>query len=191
MRGNTFLVLAVLVAMSSGLCWLPLSVEPSLDLPSWMPLLSVALCTSIAIMLNNERWLLFISRSGIGTLGGLRLGCAIWWPRDPITGPLAHYAIAVNTIIALIVSLMAGFAARKISISTYTNRTALWIALVGVVAFGPVLLLLTPPLVARRMTCDDRLATERFESLKSAIELTRISHRLSKGRGKPEIQGFP
>ncbi len=172
MRGNTVVVLAVLIAMCSGLCWLPLSIEPSLDLPSWIPLLSVALCTGIAILLNNERWLLFLFTSGIGALGGLCLGYAIWWPRDPIAGPLVPYSIAVNTIIALIVSLMAGFVARKISISTYTNRTASWIALVGVVAFGPVLLLLTPPLVARRMTRDDRLATERFESLKSAVERT-------------------
>src|SRR5438552_3212433 len=159
-------ILVFLVVMGSALCWLPGSREPSLDFPSWMPLLCAALCTGLSTTLNRRRWPLFLFASGIGTVGGLCLSYAFWWPSDPIAGPLVPYSVAMNTIAAVFVSFLASLAGRKISISLETYRTAAWIALSGVVAFGPVALALTPPLVGRRIVSNDRVAAERFASLK-------------------------
>jgi hypothetical protein len=46
------------------------------------------------------------------------------------------------------------------------------VALLGLVAFGPVTLALTPPLVGYRIVRNDRVAAERFTSLKNAVERT-------------------
>ena len=50
----------------------------------------------------------------------------------------------------------------------------IWIALIGCVAFGPVTLALTPPPVAHRVARTDRIAAQRFESLKNAAEQAAI-----------------
>ena len=165
-------LLVFLAALGSALSWLPVSVEPSLDLPSWIPIACAALCTGISTTLNRSKWLLFSLASGVGTLGGLCLSYAIWWPSDPIAGPWVPHSIAANTLIALVFSLIAGLTARRVFTSNPTWRRAAWAALSGCVAFGPVTLAITPPLVGRRIAYNDRMAAERFASLKNAVERT-------------------
>jgi hypothetical protein len=139
------MVLTFLVVMGSALSWLPICWEPSLELPPWIPLLCVAFCTGLSTALNRKHWPLFVLASGMGTFGGLCFSVAIGFPIDPIGRSYAPLLIPVITIIAVIGSLFASFVVLTIRISPATNRTALWVALLGVVAFGPVALSLTPP----------------------------------------------
>ena len=110
MRSDMLLVF--LTVMGSALSWWAGSTEPNLDLPSWVPLACAALCTGLSTTLNRRRWPLFLLASAIGTFGGLCLSYAIWWPSDPIAGPLVPYAVAANTIAAVVLSLVAVLAGR-------------------------------------------------------------------------------
>ncbi len=170
MCSNALLVL--LTALGSALCWWPVSAKPSLDLPSWIPLACAAISTGLSTSLNHSRWPLFLLASGLGTFAGLCLSYWIWWPSDPIAGPWVPYSVAANTVAAVLVSLAAGLAARRLSMSNRTWRPAVWVALFGCVAFGPVALALTSPLVEQRIARNDRIAAERFTSLKNAVERT-------------------
>lgn len=69
-------------------------------------------------------------------------------------------------------SLVAGLIARNVYTSSEMWRRAAWGALLGCVAFGPVTLAVTRPLVGRRMAYNDRMAAERYASLKKAVEQT-------------------
>lgn len=147
--------------------------EPRLDLlPWWLPVLCAALCTAFATVLSPNRWPVFLFASGLGAMGGLCLGAVIWFPSDGIAASYLPIVIAILTVVAILASSVAALVARNVVISPGTNHTALWVALLTAVAFGPVALALTPPLVARRITRNDRLATERFASLKNAVERT-------------------
>lgn len=151
-----------------------MGVEPSLDLPDWIPIACAAFCPGLSTILNGSNWLLFVICSGLGTFGGLCLSYTIWWPSDPIAGPWVPYSIALNTVIALVAALTAGLTARKVFVSSKTWRYAAWAVLSGCAAFGPVMLGITPRLVARRIAYNDRVAAERFASLKKAVERTAI-----------------
>jgi hypothetical protein len=170
-------LLVLLTALGSALCWLPIAIQPRLGLPFWTPLACAALCTSASTILESSRWLSFLAASGAGTFGGLCLSIAIWWPSDPLAASLIPFVVVVSTLAALLVSLIAGWVARKLFAPNRTPsnrkfRSAAWVLLVGVAAFGPAALAITRPVVARRMANDDRLAAERFASLKAAVERT-------------------
>jgi hypothetical protein len=59
-------------------------------------------------------------------------------------------------------------------VSKANSRRVAWIALVCCVAFGPVTLALTKPVFARRVARNERVAAQRFEALKSAVEQASI-----------------
>lgn len=139
-------LLFFLTALGSGLCWWPVIVEPGLDLPSWIPLASAA-STGLPTILHRARWPLFLLASGLGTFSGLSVAYMIWWPTDPIAETWVPYSVAAVTLAAVIVSLVAALAARYVVISHATWRRAVWVVLSGCVAFGPLALALTPPLV--------------------------------------------
>lgn len=145
--------------------------EPNLGFPGWLPLVFVAIGTGLSTILSCGRSLRFLVASTVGTFAGLCI-LAIWWPTDPIARPFLPYAVAVATLAAAVVSLVAGLVVQKISVSNEKSRRALWLALICCFAFGPVAVALTPPLVARRVRRNDRIAVERFESLKNAVEQT-------------------
>src|SRR6266849_11216471 len=105
--------LVLLTILGSAFCWLPVSVEPNLEVSSWIPLAFAALCTGLSTILNPRGWPLFLLGSTFGTFGGLCLSYAIWWPSDPIAGPLVSYSIAVNTIVSFLVSLFTGLVGRR------------------------------------------------------------------------------
>jgi hypothetical protein len=164
-------LLVALTLTGPALWWWPVVVEPSLDLPWWLPLTLVALWSGLATILSGGRWFRFFAASTVGTF--VVLCClAVWWPTDPIARSYLPFTVPIATLLAMLASLAAGLAVRKVSVSTETGRRAIWIALVCCFAVGPSAIALTPPLVAYRIKRNDRLAQERFESLKKAIEQT-------------------
>jgi hypothetical protein len=172
MRLNAVLVL--LVAIGSALCWWPLIIEPSLDLPWWVPLLVVGLCCCLATILSEGGLFRFVAASSISTMAGLLFGYMTWPMADGIAQSYAGIATALATGAVAVVSVVAGLVGRWISASNSNGRRAVWIAFAGCVAFGPVVLAVRPPLIALRVARNDRLAAERFEGLKAAVERTRL-----------------
>jgi hypothetical protein len=168
MRRDTLLI--VLTLAGSALWWWPQCMKPSLDLPWWLPLVCVALWTGLSTILSGGRWLRFVVASVVGTFAGLCSCVAIWPSTDGIANSYAPFAILVLTLAAAVVSLIAGLAARKVSAPN--EKRAIWIALVSCFALGPIALALAPPLAAYRVKRNGRIAEERFESLKNAVEQT-------------------
>lgn len=171
---RSHIVLILLAFAGAAFCWWPFSIEPRILLPSWSPLLCVALAAFLSTALCASKWWWFAAASVIGAFAGLSTGCLIWWPSDPIAGPWVPISIAVNTIIAIILAFSSGAAARWVPLSAALPRRAGWFALACCVAFGPVTLGLTRPVVARRVAFNDRAAAERFESLRRAVRLTAL-----------------
>jgi hypothetical protein len=164
-------LLVVLTLAGSSLWWWPLTIWPNLDLPWWFPLAFILLLTGLATTLSGGRWLRFVVASAAGTLAGLCSGYTIWPPTyDEI--PVLYLAVAA-TLATIVVSAVASLAARKVSVSN-EKRRVVWTALLCCIVLGPILLALTPPLVAHRLSRNQRIAAERFESLKNAVERTRI-----------------
>jgi hypothetical protein len=170
MRRNAFLL--VLTVIGSALLWWPVTIEPNLDLPFWLPLLFIALLTGLAAALSGGRWPLFVVASTVGTFAGVCGGFAIWTSSDPIAGSYAPYGVAMATLATVLVSLIAALAGLKVSLSNENRRRAAWLVLLFCAGFGPAALAVTPPLVAYRIARNDRVAAERFESLKNAVERT-------------------
>src|SRR5450631_4104131 len=112
MRRNTLLV--VLTVAGAALCWWPVIIEPSLDLPWWLPLVSIALLTCLATTLSFEHWLRFVVASSAGAFAGICVGFLIWWPSDPIAAPYLSLVVPVATLMAALVSLVAGLIVRQI-----------------------------------------------------------------------------
>jgi len=162
----------LLTLAGSALCWWPLLIEPNLELRWWVPLVCVALGASLSTVLCPGDWLLFPAASAIGAFSGLCAGYRIWWPSDPIAGPWVPISVAGNTALAVVVAVVAVAAGRRVRLSTTIHRRAAWLSLVACVAFGPVELALTPPFVAHRISLNDQIAAERFESLKNAVQQT-------------------
>jgi hypothetical protein len=147
-------------------------IEPNLDLPWWVPLLCIALGVFLSTVLGRGDWRWFSLAAVVGAFSGLCVGYRIWWPSDPIAGPLVPISVAVNTVLAGLAATVAGVAGRRVHLAVRIDRRAAWLALAGCVAFGPVALALTSPLVAHRIWVNDQVAALRFESLKNAIQQT-------------------
>jgi hypothetical protein len=167
-------VLVVLSFVGSGLCWGPLVIEPNLGLPWWTPLACVALGASLATLLCPEDWRWFSIASAIGAFSGLCVSFVIWWPTGPIAGSWVPVGIAVLTVLAVLAALVACLTGRRVRLLTTAYRRAAWLALAGCIGIGPVLLALTPPLVARRIALNDQAAAARFKSLRNAARQTAL-----------------
>jgi hypothetical protein len=170
---RTSQLLVIVTAIGSALCWLPNSMEPSLDLWWWSPLVVVALLAAISTSQAHRRWVMFCLASAIGTFAGLCLGIAIWPSPDPIAQTFSGSDLVMGTATSIIVSLAACLVGRRISINSGPVLFASWIVLGCCVAIGPVTMLLTPRLVAQRVARNDQLAAERFAGLKNALERVR------------------
>jgi hypothetical protein len=166
-------LLIALTALGSGVCWWPAIREPSLEFSRWILLGLIALLAILATLITNRRWLSFVAATTLGSFLGMCAGQAMWPSDDGIANSYAGIAIIVATLAVLIVALVGGLAGRAVSITNPIARPVLWIALLGCIAFGPVMMAVTPPLVARRMARNDRLAGERLTAMKMAIESTR------------------
>lgn len=161
----------VLTVVGPVLWWWPVWMEPSLDLPWWLPLGVIALWTGLSTILSGGFWLRFVVACTVGTFGGLS-GLAFWWPTDPIARTYLVYTVPLLTLAAMVASLVGGLAARKLSVLNEKRRRLIWLALVCCFAFGPTAIALTPPLFAHRVSRNDQLAAERFEALKTAVRQT-------------------
>ncbi len=176
--------LCLLLAMiGSALCWWPVIIEPNLNFPWWLPLALIALWTSLAASLSVGSWQRFLVAAAVGTFAGVWSGYAIWWPPDGIPAYVqsVQSIIVLDTLAAVLVSLVAGLAGRKILVSNENCRRTVWVASACCIAFGPVALGLTPSLVARRVKRNDQFAAERFEALKNAVERT-LTEAVNPGR---------
>ena len=173
MRSQTLLLF--LLAIGSACCWWPLMVEPNLDFASWIPLLCIALCTTSATLLGERRLRLLTFATVLGTLAGLCIGFAMWPPRDPIAGSWVPYIAIAMTIGTAFVSLIFGGVARLVSLPE-KQKFIVWIAFFSVVAFGPVAVAVTPPLVRHRIRNNERIAAERFAGLSGAVKRTAGEH---------------
>jgi hypothetical protein len=167
--------------LCATLCWLPTIIVPNLDLPAWLPLICVGLSAALSGFLNRQRWPVFVISAAIGSLVGFCIGYAIWWPRDPIAGPWVPVVVTIGTVAAAVIALISAFAGSRLSVPGERARKTAWFALLATAAFGPTCLALTPPLVARRVAQNERLAAKRLTSLQRAVERT-VAASASPGR---------
>ncbi len=156
----------------SALWWWPTIMDPNLELPWWLPFGFVVLGTGLSTSLSRGRWKRFVLASSVGTFAGFCLGLAIWPASDPFAWDFIPLVVPALTAITVLLSLVIGFALRKVSITNERSRRVAWLLLFTFAAFGPIAVALTPPLVARRISRNDRIAAERFKSLKDAVERT-------------------
>jgi hypothetical protein len=148
--------------------------EPSFDWPWWLPLLVVASLAGLSTALSHGRWLRFLVASSVGTIAGLVSGVMMWPSEDVIGRGYVGFFIIPEIVISVLLSLVASLVMQKLSISNETYKRTFWIALTCCVAFGPIAVFLTPPLVARRVARTELVAKERFEALKIAAERVKI-----------------
>jgi hypothetical protein len=135
--------------------------EPKVELPAWGALVCIAGIAALATILGSRTWLSCAVACGVGSLIGLSAGYLLWWPADPIAGP---------------------FVVRGVRLTSDTFRRVARLALLACVAFGPVVVTLTPSLVRRRIERNDRAAVQRFHALKAAAEHTAV-----KGPGRQGV----
>jgi hypothetical protein len=167
-------VLVLLVVTGSSICWWPVTKEPSLDLPAWVPLIVIALCCCLATILAGGKWLRFVAASSAATMVGLLFAYTVWPLEDGVAQSYAGFVTVVAAVAVAVVSVAAGLVGRRISVSNANGRRLVWIALACCVAFGPVVLAVRPEVIAHRVARNDRLAAQRFEGLKLAVERTRL-----------------
>ncbi len=115
-------------------------------------------------------WARVVKASIVGTVVGLCLGFWLWWPSDGISASFVPLGVAAATVASAAVVLVVGFALKKFSVSNRELRRVVWGGLLCCVASGPVVVALTPPLVASRVARNDRLTAERFAALRNAVQ---------------------
>lgn len=186
--------LFVMTAAGSALCWLTEVMDPRLELPWWLPLAICALYPILSTILSRERWRLFLIASVFGTIAGTISGITIW-PLDPLFWEGGEYLLMMLAVGYLLLAILVGLTVRSATLSNGPFRRNVWIALTCCVAYGPIVLALTPSLVAIRMTRNDRLAAERFQGLRVAVEQTKAepggSPRICDGRTLKEHYSGP
>jgi hypothetical protein len=154
----------------AAVSWWPLILEPTLDLPFWIPLTVVALCSCLAAALSNGGWLHIPAVASAATLAGLLAGFILWPLEDGIAESYAGIASLAVTLAVVLLSLVAGLVGRQLRAAGEMHRRAQWLALAACVAFGPVVLAVRPTIIAHRVARNDRVAADRFQSLKTAVE---------------------
>jgi len=161
--------LVTLTFLSASLGWLPFIMRPSLDLPVWLPLTCVGLSAALSSFLRPEHWRVFLRSTAGGSFAGFLFGYTIWPPLDK-AAIAAIVLTTVGTAVTVFVALVSTFVGSRLSVANPTLRNTAWLALAFVAAFGIICLGLTPPLVARRIVRNERLAAERLMALERAVE---------------------
>jgi hypothetical protein len=169
-------LLIVATLTGTALCWWPVIIQPNLDLPFlWPPLAIVALATALATILSSRNWWRIAATSLGGTFVGLLSGYMFLPLTDSIERAYSPLAVVIGTLWALPVSVCASLvslALRRVLVSNVKVLRVMWVVFICCLAFGPVTLALTPLFVASRVAYNDRVAAERFVSLKRAVEQT-------------------
>jgi hypothetical protein len=161
-------VLIALNAVASAWSWWPLIREPFLEFSPWIPVGVVTLICALSTALAHGRWLPSVVASTGGSFLGMWGGLVIFPSYDPIRNAYALIPTMIGTAAVSVASLFAAQIGRAISSTRWNRRAVLWATLLGCAAFGPVMMAVTPPLVARRMARNDRLAAERLAGMKKS-----------------------
>ena len=170
---NRDTLLVVMTATASGFCWWPVIMQPNLDFPFWsIPLLLVAGATAFSTTLSYGSWLRFVVATFCGASVGAVSGFLLWWPIDRIEASFVPLIVISVILASSAVSLLAGLVLRKVTISNSKLRRTVWLTLVCLVAFGPIVAALTPSLVAERMARNERITQKRMVSLSTAATQT-------------------
>lgn len=160
-------LLFILTALAAALSWWPLH---RLPWSFWLPLACVVLCTGAASALRPNRWVSLLFTAAASAGAGSFIGSLIWPPDDPIAGSFIPYGAATTALIVFLAALPAGLILRLPSLSGRLPRKMLWTTVALCVAFGPVFLLLEPPINRERIARNERMAELRFTALKHAME---------------------
>src|SRR5438045_2479583 len=156
-------LLIVLAGAGVALAWC--TAINRLGLPGWLPLVAVALVTAFSTVLSGGHWPRFLLASVVGTFSVLCGNLAIrpishrivaTYERG-LAGELAP--IAAVTLAAATVSISAGFAVRRFSVSNPRLRRAIWVSLFGTLMLPLIALALTPTLVGQRIARNNRIAS--------------------------------
>ena len=164
------ILLLILTATASALCWWPVILQPSIDLPLLIPIAILAVIIGLATALSEKRRAGLAVAATAGSFAGSCVGFLVLPFTDDIGHtywPIATFAI---TLVAVVVSTIMILAVRKITVSSEVVRRLLWLALAGCIAFGPFALALTPTIVSHRTSRNERIAAERVKALKTAVQ---------------------
>ena len=156
-------------AVGSAWCWWPLLREPGLEFSPWIPVVVVSLICAISTALADHRWLRSVATSTGCSFLGMLAGLTIFPSDDGIRNAYAATPIMIGTAAVLVTSLLSAQIGRAVAATGWNRQGAMWMALLGCAAFGPVMLAVTPPLVARRVGRNDQLAAERLAAMKMAL----------------------
>ena len=132
----------------------------------------LALLTGLAVLLSNRYWLPFAIAAFVGSVCGMSSGLILFPSSDGIAKSYLPLEFFVGTVVAALVALISGLCGRLMSIFIKRPGPIAWVVFMCCVASGPVAFVLTPPLVAHRVARNDRIAEQRFTSLKAAVEQT-------------------
>ena len=166
------LILALLLGATAAISWLPLILEPSLDIPGWVPLVVIGLGAGFAAFISG-RWVRYLFIAALFTLAGLLTGYRVWPLEDGIAQSYAGFASLAVTLAVAVCCLVTGLIGRALSRLNMTPRSGAWVLLAGCAAFGPAALAVRPELIAMRVAHNNALAARRFTSLKTAVEHVR------------------
>lgn len=174
-------LLTVLTFLASAFWWCPICVEPSLNLPAWIPVVLVFLWTGFATILSGGRWFRIVLACTLGSIAGMATGFVTFPTSDGIIASYEPFATGVAAVVLLVISLIAALIARQVSVFLFVQREglrrALGVLLCFFFALGPISLALTPPLVNARIKRNDRAAEARFIALKRAVEASAFEAR--------------
>jgi len=164
------ILLLILTATGSALCWWPVILQPSIDLPFLVPIAIFASITSLAFALLEKRR----ARIAVAAIVSSFVGSSLGFMVLPFTDVIGHgfwpFETMAITLAAVVVSTVLIVAMGTVTVSNEAVRCLLWLALVGCIAFGPVALALTPAIVSSRTSRNERLAAERVKALKTAVQ---------------------
>jgi hypothetical protein len=150
MQRNTLLI--VMVAVGSIFCWWPVIIQPNLNLPVWKtPRFSLALIVAFASALSSQRAGWLMSASILGVVAGIYCGFRLWWPIDLNDAPYV-LTVGLASLVSIPVSVIAaaaGVALRESKIARKNHRL-IWCAFLSSFVFAPMVVALTPWLLARR-----------------------------------------
>ena len=125
------ILLLILTATGSALCWWPVILEPSIDLPLLVPIAIFAVITSLATVLLEKRR----ARIAVAAIVGSFVGSSLGFMVLPFTDEIGHtywpFATMVITLAAVVVSTVLILAMRTVTVANEAVRRLLWLALVG------------------------------------------------------------
>ncbi len=167
MRRVTYIFLFGFAA--SGVCWLPMQMQPSYGWPFWAPACSVFITSVACASLLGRAWCLAVLSVACGVLAASLLGFEFWWPDDPIAVPWVPIAVTVASVGAVFIGLLGG--ALGYGIQHGHARVPRWQAYTttaAVTVLGSAAIAGNGLLVTHKIRTDRMVAEKRVRSLYDA-----------------------